>query len=205
MIAAVLLAAGGSTRMGCPKPLLPFGRGTLLDAALRPLVDAPGIDRVHVVLGCRAGEVAARLAAPAKVTLVRNPRWELGMASSIRCGVRSLPAGVTAVLLALGDQPRVPGAAIARVITAWRAARPEPLIVIPTFRGRRGHPVLFDGRLRARLERLGGQDGARGLVRRLAARVLEVPTRQAGILLDVDTPAEYRALRGAGAIRRASH
>jgi molybdenum cofactor cytidylyltransferase len=197
MIAAVLLAAGGSTRMGCPKQLLPFGRGTLLEAALRPLVAAPAIARVQVVLGCRAGEVAARVATGGKVTLVRNSRWELGMASSIRCGVRTLPARLEAVLLALGDQPHVPRAVVERVIAAWRAARPRPLIVIPTFEGRRGHPVLFAGRLRRQLERLPGTDGARGLVRRLAEHVLEVPTRQAGILSDVDTPEEYRALRAA--------
>jgi molybdenum cofactor cytidylyltransferase len=194
MIAALVLAAGGSTRMGRPKPLLPWGGGTLIEAALAPYLAAPSVDEVHVVVGCRAAEVAAAIPPDPRIVIHRNLRWELGMAASIRCGVRALGAGLEALLLGLGDQPRVTPAVVERLVAAWRGARPRPPIIIPTVGGRRGHPMLFDARLAPALARLRGDAGARGVVARNAAALLEVPVRCAGVRLDVDTPADYQAL-----------
>jgi molybdenum cofactor cytidylyltransferase len=195
MICAVVLAAGGSSRMGRPKQLLPYGRATLLAAALEPFLHAPAIARVHVVLGARASEVATAVPLDERIAVHRNPRWELGMASSIRCGARAVEEDAAALLLGLGDQPRVTAAVVGRLVAAWRAARPRPLIVVPTHGGRRGHPVLFDGRLRGALTALRGDRGARAVLERHAAELLEVPVRCAGILQDVDTPDEYAALQ----------
>ncbi|HEY3359951.1 MAG TPA: nucleotidyltransferase family protein [Polyangia bacterium] len=195
MIVALVLAAGGSTRMGRPKQLLPYGGGTLLEAALAPYLAAPSVDRVIVVVGCRAGEVAAAVPQGDRVDIVRNPRWALGMASSIRCGVRAVAPDAGAILLGLGDQPRVTTAAVERVVAAWRAGRPRPPIVIPMCAGRRGHPVLFDRALRAELTGLRGDRGARAVVERHAAGLVLAKVRCPGILQDVDTPAEYDALR----------
>jgi molybdenum cofactor cytidylyltransferase len=196
VIAAVVLAAGGSRRMGRPKQLLPYGRGTLVAAAVRPFLAAPSVDRVVVVVGHQAEAVVRAAALDERITFVENRRWRSGMASSIRAGVGALPPRPAAILLGLGDQPRVSVAVIERLVARWREARPRPRVLIPTCRGRRGHPVLFAGGLRAALAELDGDQGARGLIRGLGAGVVEVAVRAPGILQDCDTPAEYAALGG---------
>ena len=194
MIVGVLLAAGGSSRMGQPKQLLPFGRGTLVQAALRPFLMAPSVARVIVVVGHRAEAVVRAAAMDERVTIVENRRWREGMASSIRAGVRWVPPRTDAILLGLGDQPRVPVSVVEQLCARHLAGRPPAQVLIPTFHGRRGHPVLFAGGLRKALLELDGDEGARGLIRSLAAGVKEVPVQSPGVLLDCDTPEEYSAL-----------
>ncbi|MBI5477756.1 MAG: nucleotidyltransferase family protein [Deltaproteobacteria bacterium] len=197
MIVGVVLAAGGSSRMGRPKQLLPFGRGTLVQAALRPFLAASSVERVIVVVGHRAEAVARAVAIDQRVTIVENRRWREGMASSIRAAMRWVPPRTDAILLGLGDQPRVPVAVVERLCAGFRAARPPAQVLIPTFHGRRGHPVLFAGGLRKALLTLDGDQGARGLIRGLTTGVQEVPVQSPGILYDCDTPEEYAALAGA--------
>jgi molybdenum cofactor cytidylyltransferase len=131
-----------------------------------------------------------------RVTIVENRRWREGMASSIRAAVRWVPPRASAILLGLGDQPRVPVAVVERLCAGFRAARPPTQVLIPTFHGRRGHPVLFAGGLRKALLGLDGDEGARGLIRRLGAAVQEVPVQSPFILVDCDTPEEYTAVTG---------
>ena len=195
MIVALVLAAGESRRMGRPKQLLLFGRETVIAAAVRPYLAAGAVDRVIVVGGARAALVALAVPRHPKLTVVRNARWRLGMSSSIRCGMRAVPAATGAVLLSLGDQPRIPSRVVGSVIAAWRDARPRPLVVIPVCGGRRGHPALFDRAVLPRLLRLRGDEGARGVVRALGTKVRLLPVRSPGIHEDLDTPAEYEALR----------
>jgi molybdenum cofactor cytidylyltransferase len=197
VIVGVLLAAGGSSRMGQPKQLLPFGRGTLVEAALRPFLRAPSVARVIVVVGHRADAVVRAVAIDERVTIVENRRWREGMASSIRAAMRRMPPRTSAILLGLGDQPRVPVAVVERLCAGFGAARPPAQVLIPTFHGRRGHPVLFAGSLLQALLGLDGDQGARGLIRSLGEGVKEVPVQSPGILLDCDTPAEYAAATGA--------
>jgi molybdenum cofactor cytidylyltransferase len=196
VIVAVLLAAGGSSRMGQPKQLLPFGRGTLVEAALRPFLLAASVDKVIVVVGHRADAVVRAVAVDERVSIVENRGWREGMASSIRTAMRWVPPRTEAILLGLGDQPRVPVAVVDRLVAGFRAAKPAPHVLIPTFHGRRGHPVLFAGTLRRALLELDGDQGARGLVRGLGDAVKEVPVQSPGVLLDCDTPEEYAALGG---------
>jgi molybdenum cofactor cytidylyltransferase len=194
VIVGVVLAAGGSSRMGRPKQLLPFGRGTLVQAALRPFLAAPSVARVIVVVGYRAEAVARAVAMDERVTIVENRRWRDGMAASIHAAMRWVPPRTSAILLGLGDQPRVPASVVERLCAGFRAARPPTQVLVPTFHGRRGHPVLFAGGLRRALLDLDGDEGARGLVRSLPAGVQEIPVQTPGILLDCDTPEEYAAL-----------
>jgi molybdenum cofactor cytidylyltransferase len=196
VIVGVVLAAGGSSRMGQPKQLLPFGRGTLVQAAVRPFLAAPSVERVIVVVGHRADAVVRQVALDERVTIVENRQWREGMASSIRAAMRWVPPRTEAILLGLGDQPRVPMAVIERLCAGFRAARPPAQVLIPAFHGRRGHPVLFAGALRKALLGLDGDQGARGLIRSLGAGVQEVPVQSDGILLDCDTPEEYQGLAG---------
>jgi molybdenum cofactor cytidylyltransferase len=196
VIVGVVLAAGGSSRMGQPKQLLPFGRGTLVQAAVRPFLQAPSVGRVIVVVGYHAEAVLRAVAIDERVTIVENRGWREGMASSIRTAMRWVSPRTDAILLGLGDQPRVPVAVIERLCAGFRTARSSTQALIPTFHGRRGHPVLLAGRLREALLHLDGDEGARGLIRSLTDGVQEVPVQSPGVLLDCDTPEEYAALTG---------
>jgi CTP:molybdopterin cytidylyltransferase MocA len=192
MIAAVVLAAGASTRMGRPKLILPLGSGTVLSAAVAPLLEA-GLERVVVVLGDRAVEVerGAGLPEDPRLRVVVNASWPEGMASSLRRGLDECK-DAEAVLVALGDQPGVPAVRLRRMLDAWSPGTP---LVVPVHDGRAGHPVLFARELFGELRALAGDVGARDVVRRhwaRAALVAAEPTR------DIDTEEDYRALLEGG-------
>ena len=188
-IASIILAAGASKRMGRPKMLLPYRAGTVLSSAVAPHLEA-GVGRVIVVLGHRADEVrsAAGLPADPRLTTVVNVDWAEGMASSIRRGLEEC-GEVSAVLLALGDQPGVDAARVKALLAAWT---PDVRLVVPVHGDRASHPVLFARSLFSELRDLRGDVGAREIVRRYwpqAARVTAPP------LADIDTEEDYRALR----------
>lgn len=177
-VPAVILAAGASRRLGRPKQLVQLGGESLLRRAVRA---ARACDPVLVVLGCAAEAVAADLAG-LDVTLVPNPGWAEGMAGSIRCGVRALPAGASGVLFLVCDQPAVDAALVERLLAAHRA---EPGAVIACgYQGIRGTPSLFPARCLPRLLELRGDRGARGLLGEAGTVVIPFPEGA----LDVDRP-----------------
>jgi CTP:molybdopterin cytidylyltransferase MocA len=185
LVHGIVLAAGASTRMGSPKMLLPVGAGTLLAAALRPLLDA-GLPRVVVVLGHEAEAIrrGAGLPGDPRLEVVVNAAWPTGLASSLRAGLAAC-GGADAVLVALGDQPGVSATVVARLLEA--AAAP---LAVPVHAGRIGHPILFGRALWPELLALSGDAGARTVVMRHLAEAALV----AGELLrDLDSEADYRA------------
>jgi molybdenum cofactor cytidylyltransferase len=191
MIAAIVLAAGASSRMGRLKMLLSAGAGrTLLSAAVWPLLEA-GLPRVVVVLGCEAERVrrGAGLPEDPRVSVVVNPRWREGMSSSMARGLEAC-SDAEAVLVALGDQPGLTAQRVGLVLSAFRPGVPA---VVPAEGAQPGHPVLFSRDLFAELALLSGDVGAREVLRRHWADVvrLELPP-----LPDVDTPEDYRLLGG---------
>ncbi len=147
-IAAIILAAGESTRMGRPKPLLPWGATTLVAWQVAQLREA-GVDEVIVVLGHAADEV--RPAVPPEARVVVNHSFRQGRASSLRCGAAAVSEPVGAVLVLSVDQPR-PAWLSRALIERWRESRAR--IVSPRFRRRHGHPVLVDGLLLDELRRV---------------------------------------------------
>jgi molybdenum cofactor cytidylyltransferase len=190
-VAGLVLAAGGSVRMGRPKALLDAGGRTLLAAVVGPHLDA-GLDPVVVVLGPEADRIGREAGLPSdpRVRVVVNPDWAEGMASSLRAGVAACaasPAG--AVLVALGDQPGVTPERVRTIVGGWRPGVP---LVVPVHEGRAGHPVLFDRSLWPELMALRGAVGGREVVRRHWPRAVQVA---APPLPDLDTPADYRAFR----------
>lgn len=189
MIAAVVLAAGASSRMGSSKAhLLATGTASFLDAILATLRGA-GVDVVRVVM--------ARGAATADGAVV-NPDPSRGMLSSVQCGLGVLPPGVDAVLLWPVDHPLVKAATVISMIEAFRHGS-HP-VVVPVYEGGRGHPVLFAAALIPELLSADPAVGARAVVHAHADR-LELAVPDAGVNADVDTPDDYRRVFGHDPVR----
>lgn len=190
-IGAMILAAGSSSRMGSPKQTLQFrGESLLRRAALAAL--GAGCRPVIVVTGAHS-ELSRRELEGLDVREVLNPRWESGMASSIRAGFEGLvsaDADVEAVVLMLCDQPHVTAGVISGLVAAHRATgRP---VVASTYGGSFGAPALFGRTLFAELTRLEGATGAKEVIKRYAseARFLPFPYGE----VDVDTPDDFLRL-----------
>ena len=186
-----MLAAGAATRFGAPKQLADLDGAPLLEHVLRTMTAAP-VERVVVVLGAGADEVAAGVDLHGAEPVVCG-RWEEGQSASLACGLAEL-AGCEAVVVTLGDQPRVSPDAIRRVISARNGAA----AVRATYNGNPGHPVLLERSLFEQLRNVSGDKGARNLL--LSVHVLDVPCDDLGGGEDVDTPAELDALRAGGPV-----
>jgi molybdenum cofactor cytidylyltransferase len=189
-VAAILLAAGQSRRMGAFKPLLPFGRETVVEACVSYLMEG-GAQTVIVVIGHRHEEMRQRLS-HLPVRLALNPETGSEMGASIRCGARELPAESKAVLIALVDQPAVPSGVPQTLIDAWKQTGAR--LVVPEYAGRGGHPVLLDATLRAELMNLDPERGLRAVFDAHRAETLRVPVQSPYVAGDMDTWDDYRAL-----------
>ena len=193
-IAAVIAAAGRSTRMGEPKQLLPWGARTVLGTVVDKLAEA-GASPVLCVVGHRADEMATALG-DAPALLIRNPDYlAREMLSSYQAGLRHLLEVATpclGTLLALGDQPHIPVDVIRQVIEQARLI-PEQ-IVIPSFELRRGHPFYLPAHLWPELVALSADETLRTLLQRHQALISYVNVTTDAILRDIDTPADYQAL-----------
>ena len=190
-VAGVILAAGASERLGRPKQLLRFQGEALIHRAAR-LAQAAGLAPLHVVVGCRAREVAGALGDLARaVALVTNPDWSAGMGGSLARGIVSLPCAVGAALVLVTDQPHLSGALLGAVLERYRSGA-APLVACRYASGTLGVPALFARRFFPDLSALSGDRGARALFTRHAAALATVsfPAGDA----DIDTPADAAAL-----------
>jgi molybdenum cofactor cytidylyltransferase len=189
MLSAILLAAGKSKRMGELKQLMPLGEGTIIEQAIDNLL-ASAVDEVIVVLGHKAGEIKRAIAArPVKITV--NPDYEEGMSTSIIAGLRLVDPKAQAVMLALGDQPLVESQTINRLIDEFRKS--DKGIALPTYKGKRGNPVIFAIKYKPELLKLKGDIGGRDIVKRHPQDVLEVAVSSEGVITDIDTEEDYPA------------
>jgi molybdenum cofactor cytidylyltransferase len=192
MIAAVVLAAGTSSRMGRQKLLLPMeGERPLIRLSVERVL-AGGLDDVVVVLGRDADTVMGALAGLPVRTVV-NPRYADGQSTSLRAGLDALRPETEAALIALGDQPLPEPELIRRLVATHRETR-QP-IVVPHYRDGRGNPVLFAAVLFDELRAVTGDQGGRGVVARDPGRVAEVAV-DAPMPADVDTWTDYESLVG---------
>lgn len=190
MIAAVVLAAGLSRRMGQAKLLMPVGGRAIVRYVVESVL-AGGVDLVWVVTGPDVEPIEAALAG-LEVQIAVNPAPEEGQASSLRAGIAALPASVDAVLIALGDQPSLAPPIIPALLAARRTS--PKLIVAPRYRDGQGNPVLFKREIFPELLRLTGDQGARPIIQKEPARVewveLDLPMPP-----DVDTLDDYEKIR----------
>jgi molybdenum cofactor cytidylyltransferase len=187
MISAVILAAGCSRRMGAQKLLLPFA-GTTVIAHIADQVLCSPVGQVLVVLREDDDEVAAALAGQ-KWTGVVNPDPDGDMLSSVRCGLRALPPGCTAVLAVLGDQPSITSGLISEMARALATCGRG--IVVPAHAGRRGHPLLFSSRYAEEILTCHQDVGLRGLLQAHPDDVFELDVASSSVLADMDQPADY--------------
>jgi len=194
-VAAIILAAGRSSRMGRNKLLLDLEGKPILCHAVDQALGA-GLSEIVVVSGHQASKVRAALGErPVKVIEAREHR--LGMSASLKAGIRALGPKVDAVLVMLGDMPQVSAPLIQHLIAAYNPLEGRS-IVVPTLDGKRGNPVLFDRRYFQEMLELEGDVGARHLIGTHDDHVAELSVDDAAVFTDVDTPEAYDRLLAQG-------
>ena len=188
-VTAILLAAGQSRRMGAFKPLLPFGKTTVIESCLKYLTTG-GVDSVVVVVGHRADDIREQLS-NYSVLFAVNPDPASEMAASIAVGVRHLPDSAGAVLISLADYPAIPPEVIASILGEWSKGY---RLVKPTWQGRGGHPVLIDLSFRADLLDLEPASGLKGLFEHHKNEVRRIKVDSPYVARDLDTWDDYERL-----------
>ena len=185
MLAAIILSAGASSRMGRPKALLPYREGTFLEHLIQ-VTRHPQIGVTRVVLGAGADEISSITKLdPSQIVL--NHNWEQGQLSSVCAGIRSLKNVETdGIILCPVDHPLVSAALVSELVEKFYSK--QKLIVLPTYHGRRGHPAIFSNALFTELLAAPANKGARAVVWAHAAGVLEVPTEEEGVILNINNP-----------------
>ena len=193
-VAAIVLAAGRSTRMGGPNKLLADLGGKPLVRIVAEQAVASKASGVIVVTGHQADLVEKALAG-LNVTFVRNPDFAAGLASSVKAGITAVPADADGAVVCLGDMPLIDTKLIDRLIEAFAPDRGS-LIALPVSEGRRGNPVLWSRRFFGELMTLDGDVGARHLIMKHGEAVAEVPVDGQAAFLDIDTPQALAEARG---------
>lgn len=193
-VAALVLAAGRSTRMGGPNKLLATLDGKPLVRHAAEAALGAGLAGVTVVTGHQGERVRAALNGLA-VSFAANPDFAEGLSTSLRAGLAALPEDVDAVVVLLGDMPRVTADLVARLAAGFDPAAGRH-VVVPVADGRRGNPVLWGRRFFAELSRVAGDQGGRAVLATYPEAVFEVPAEDDAVHLDLDTPEALAAVGG---------
>ena len=194
-VAAIILAAGKSTRMGEAKQLLRLGESTVLGQTIENVRRA-AVNEIVLVLGASAETIRCRLPAPLLqgLKVVVNPQYEQGMASSLRAGLGALAPQIDAALIVLADQPFVRPETLDQLCRKHRQTQAQ--MVIPSYRGRRGNPVLLDRSVFPQVMALEGDSGCRAIFSSHKESTVNLEVEDEGILLDLDNQEDYERLRG---------
>jgi molybdenum cofactor cytidylyltransferase len=190
MIAAVVLSAGESSRMGRPKALLPIDGQTFIEKIVGALKQS-SVGKVIVVLGHNAEEMR-RSIEHLPVDILLNPDYNLGQLSSLQIAVRQLEktADCDGMLVHLVDHPYIDAKLVKSMIERFYAS--GKLIVVPRYGGKRGHPVIFSRKLFGELLAAPRDQGAKAVVNAHRDDTLEIDTQDSGVTVDIDTPELYR-------------
>ncbi len=194
--AAIILAAGASSRMGFPKPLLTIAGQTFIDR----LIETFGAccEPVIAVLGHHSAEIRAGMVRASEALIAINPSPESGMLSSLQAGLRSVPPCCRSVFFHPCDMPGIGLATLQLLIGELEASPPGILAAVPTLNGKRGHPVLMRSSWIPSFLALDPAASARGLLESALESVLEVPVADPAARLDFDTREEFERVFGAG-------
>jgi molybdenum cofactor cytidylyltransferase len=189
MISAILLAAGGSKRMGEPKLLLKWEHSSIIEKSVDTLL-ASKIDELIVVIGYQSRAVLRRLGSRRLKTVI-NRQYRTGMSTSIRRGLGQVSSKSEAILIALADQPSIETDLIDHLIDVYRQNLHG--IVLPSYKGKRGHPVILNRfRYEEEMGNLTGDVGCRPILNRHPEDILEVEVKSEGVVADIDSWEEYR-------------
>jgi molybdenum cofactor cytidylyltransferase len=186
-VAGLILAAGGSTRMGSPKALLEFRGETFLDRLTG--VFSQFCAPVVVVVGSQGDKIRSGVKRPERAIFAENANYQLGQLSSMQCGLRTMPEKIEGVLFTLVDHPNVQPSTIAALLE-----QPRPLLAIPRYQGRRGHPIYFDAGLVGEFLSIPPDSQAKVVISRHSGDTRWVDVNDPGILDDIDDAAAYRRL-----------
>ncbi len=190
-VGAIVLAAGGSARMGQPKQLLSVGGQPMVRRVVEA-VCAAALAQVVVVVGAHAHRVQQALTGlPADIVL--NKAWAEGLSTSIRTGLDALRPEIQAVLMVLADQPALSPHLVRALVTRYRAT--GSALVAPFYRGQRGNPVLFDRVLFSELMQVEGDQGGRTVIIHHQAEMECVEVNDPAVTLDIDTLQDYQEMR----------
>ena len=189
-VGAVILAAGFSSRMGAFKPLLPLGQASAVETAVNRFIQA-GIRNIRVVTGHGAKELQPVLA-KLPVIAVHNPDYARGMFSTVQTGIASLPESVGACFVLPVDTPLIRSQSLRALQQAF--CQQDAAVVYPVVDGRRGHPPLIGRECFKTILGSAGEGGLRAVLARFDSRALEVKLDDPGLLMDMDTPADYQRL-----------
>ncbi len=197
MIAAIVLSAGESSRMGRPKALLSLEGASFIERIVS-VFNASKVGKIVVVLGHHAKEIRPRIQ-QLPIDIVVNKDYARGQLSSLIVALQSLEAGISkeevdGVFVHLVDHPYLNRSLIDDMIEKFYVSK--KLIVVPRYRGQRGHPVLIGSRLFPELFSAPLDQGAKGVVRAHRDETLEIETEDRGVVIDIDTPEEYRKQLG---------
>ncbi len=190
MISAIVLAAGEAKRMGRNKMLLPWQGKTLLEQVLGALLHSQ-VDEIILVLGHEAGRIREKISARG-IKIAINPVYQEGMSASLRYGLSIMDKAAEAFLVALGDQPGIRKETINQLIDAFHRTLPRKNIVLPTYRSKPGHPVLFGIQYREAMAGLSGDVGGRQILIDHPEDILALEMDTDEVLQDIDTPEDYR-------------
>ncbi len=187
-ISAILIAAGKSTRMGCPKALMTWHEETLLSYQIKSLIEA-GVNKVVVVLGHNSDQLKPYVIETDNVRCVVNEQYSLGKITSIKAGLKSIDNETEAILILAVDQPRTP-AIISEIIASHRSM--NALITSPRYDGHGGHPLIFSVRLKKNLEEITEENqGVREIFQFHLGKINHVAIDSPMISLDMNTTEVY--------------
>jgi molybdenum cofactor cytidylyltransferase len=193
MLAAAILAAGESQRMGQPKALVPFQGLSFVEHLITATRHAR-IGLTRIVLGAGANDIRAKLPVDS-ASIVVNPDWPKGQLSSIHAAIRSLPSGATeGLMICPVDHPLISPHLVAHLIRIFDST--DKAVILPKHQGRRGHPVIFRAALYEELLAAPQEVGARQVVWDHATEIAEVETEEEGVILNLNDPETLRKALG---------
>jgi molybdenum cofactor cytidylyltransferase len=194
MLAAIILSGGSSSRMGSPKALLEYNGRPFLEHLL-DVTKHPKIGVRRVVLGAHAEPIGKAVSLNAD-EIVINEDWQQGQLSSMKAGLRSLPAATDGALICLVDHPLISAALVDGLVERFYESKAA--VVVPVFEGRRGHPVIFAAALYEELQKAPAELGARSVVWAHKDEVSEYITAEEGCIVNLNDPDTFARLNRSG-------
>ncbi len=197
MISAVVLAAGEGSRMGRLKQLLPWGDKTVLGTVVSNLHQSTLDGEIRVVIGCQAKRIRSELAdeLPERVKMLENNEYQRGMFSSVLAGLKNLPAETSGLLFMLADQPLVTADIYNKLLQKFR--KEQPLLLVPSYQNRRGHPLLIQSSLIPEIYALAQgksepEGGLRTLLENYSQEIEYLEFDRKSVLIDLDYQEDYQ-------------